>query len=433
MVDIKSWWHKISDLGIGGSQTRSLAGSIRLTNQVAVVGGLLSFFYLSAELLFANYALPASQTALLYGVQAAQILLFTLVLVLNFYEKNLAARVLFCLLLPFAFLPNSYILNQPLRAEFYMFGFAAAAFLLFGQQKLITMLFVVPILVFYLMVVNLHNHFPSIYHLNFGTLVRIAISFVSLYAIMSLLRRENNRYADELKDLNELKNKIFSIVSHDLRGPIGSLHALLQMMENSQLSQEEFQHLIKSLHINVKQLHGTLDNLLQWSYAQSDGLKAMPQPFLMTKLVEEIFQLLKFNAESKGVSLQKHGALQVEAFADLTMVRSVLINLISNALKFTPHGGKINVTAALNQKMVHVTVQDNGRGMPTEMVKSLFKTAQHFSTPGTNEEKGTGLGLLLCREFVEKNGGAISVSSELNKGSKFSFTLPLAKTSNQLF
>jgi len=430
MLSFKAVWNKVSDLGIETTQPRSLAGSIRLTNQVAAVVIVLSLFYVASEFFFTNYKLTSSQTYLLHGVQAAQILLFTVVLVLNFHKKNLISRILFCLVLPFAFLPNSLILNQPLRAEFYMYGFAASTFLFFGQRKLTRILFIVPMVVFYLMVFNLEKHFPEIYHLDFGTIIRIAISFLCIYAIMTLLLRENNRYATELKDLNKLKNKIFSIVSHDLRGPIGSLNAVLQMMENSQISREEFQMLIKSLHVNVNQLHGTLDNLLQWTQAQSQELKAMPQSFIFRVPVDAVFQLLKFKADSKGVLLQKQGDLEIGVFADLTMTRSILNNLISNAIKFTPNGGTIHVSVESDQKMVKITVKDNGIGMPPEMVKSLFKTAQHFSTPGTDEEKGTGLGLLLCKEFIEKNGGTISVSSDLLKGSTFSFTLPLMKKLN---
>jgi signal transduction histidine kinase len=430
MQRLKNLWDKISGLGTESSQPHSLSGSIRLTNQAATIAMLLLIFYLLTELLFINYHLTRFQTLTLYSVQVGQIFLFILVLVLDFYKKNLAARILFCAVLPFAFLPNSYILNQPLRSEFYMYGFGASVFLFFSQRKFTDILYLVPIIVFLLMVFNLQQHYPAVYKLDFGTLIRISFSFLYLYLVMNLLRGENNRHATQLTDLNKLKNKIFSIVSHDLREPIGSLNAVLQMMENSQISQEEFQMLIKSLNGNVKQLHDTLDNLLLWTRAQSQGLKVMPQSFMLSLVVDDVFQLLKFRAESKGVLLQKQGNLEMNAFADQTMTRSILNNLISNAIKFTPKGGIVNVSVESMQNLVKVTVRDNGRGMPPEMVKSLFKTAQHFSTPGTDEEKGTGLGLLLCKEFVEKNGGTISVTSEQLKGSTFSFTIPSGKKSN---
>jgi signal transduction histidine kinase len=407
-----------------------LSRSIRLANQAAALVIVLSIFYLVSELFLSHYSISLQQKLLLFGTQVAQIALFVSVLILNFYKKNLLARMIFCIVLPIAFLPNSYILNQPLRAEFYMYGFAASTFLFFSRQKFINIFFPLPIIIFLLMVFNLQQHFPDVYQLNLGTLIRISFSFLYIYLTMSLLRRENNRYATQLEGLNKLKNKIFSIVSHDLRGPIGSLNAVLQMTEHAQISREEFQMLVKSLHANVKQLHGTLDNLLQWSHAQSHELKVMPQSFILKNLVDEIFQLLKFNAAAKGVALQNHGNLQLGIFADLTMAQSILGNLISNAIKFTPKGGVVSVSAESDQKMAKIAVEDNGHGMSPEIVKSLFKTIQHFSTPGTDGEKGTGFGLLLCKEFVEKNGGTISVSSELLKGSTFSFTLPLAKTSN---
>ena len=424
MLSFKKIWSKISSLGIEPGQPHALASSIRLANQAAFICVILPGLYLLIEVFFIPPKSPSVHFFSFYGIQVAQITLFASVLLLNFFRRDLIARIIFCVVLPFTLLPNAYALNQPLRAEFYMYGFAASTFLFFSQRKLISVLFLIPIIVYYLMIFNLGKHFPEVYKLDFGVFLRIGLSFSYIFLAMSLLRTETNRYASELERLNLTKNKIFSIVSHDLRGPIGSLHVMLQMMENSQISKEEFQKLVPSLLTSVKYIRSTLDNLLQWSYTQSAGLKVVPELFVLSELAEEAFQLIKFNAEEKGVSIQLKGNLEMNAFADRTMTRSILINLLSNAIKFTSKGGIVSLSAESYDGIVRVAIEDTGKGMTSALIESLLESSGHSSTLGTNNERGTGLGLLLCKEFVQKNGGAISISSELGVGSKFSFTLP---------
>ena len=424
MLSFKNTWSKISTLGIEPGQPHALSSSIRLANQAAFVCVILPGLYLLIEVFFIPPKSPDVNFFSFYGMQVGQITLFASVLLLNFLKRDLIARIIFCVVLPFTLLPNAYALNQPLRAEFYMYGFAASTFLFFSQRRLISVLFLIPIIVYYLMIFNLEKHFPDVYRLDFGVVLRIGLSFFYIFLAMSLLRTETNRYASELERLNLTKNKIFSIVSHDLRGPIGSLHVMLQMMQNSQITKEEFQELVPSLLNSVKYVRSTLDNLLQWSYTQSTGLKAVPQLFVFRELADEAFQLIKFNAEEKGVSIQLKGNLEMNAFADRTMTRSILINLLSNAIKFTSSGGIVSLSAESYDSVVRVSIEDTGKGMTPDMIESLLKSSGHSSTPGTNNERGTGLGLLLCKEFVHKNGGSISISSELGVGSKFSFTLP---------
>jgi len=443
MERVKVFWKRMSNLGIEQGQSHSSVRSIRLANQLSMVTALLTMLYLAFELIFLKPHILPSQRTVFYITQIAIAVSFGSILLLNYYHQSLVSRILFCLLTPFAFLPNAYLLSQPLRAEFYMYGFASIVFLFFQQKRLITLLFTVPVIVFLLMTINLQNHYPGIFVIDSGAVVRISISFFMIYVAMTMLVGENTRYEteienqnqelvnqrNELSEANAIKNKIFSIVGHDLRGPIGSLHAMLQMVEKSQISQEEFQQFTKSLRINVKYLHGTLDNLLQWAQVQVRDLKTAPQDFYLNALLEEVIQLTKFSAEAKGITIEVHGRTDFKIFADLTMMRSVLINLISNAVKFTHPDGFVKITTSINQYFAKISVQDNGRGMTPEMIRLLFKSTEHLSTPGTNNERGTGLGLLLCKEFVEKNGGTISVTSELGKGSDFSFTFPLPQKS----
>jgi signal transduction histidine kinase len=374
-----------------------------------------------------------------YLTQLLITLSFGFILLLNFFKRTTASRVMFSMFLPLVFLPNSYLINEPLRTEFYMYGFAAIVFILFQQKRWIIPLFFVPMIVFFLMVINLSKVYPDIFMINTGTIARIFISFFMIYIAMTLLLKENRRYEREieiknrsltiqqsrLNRLNNAKDKIFSIIGHDLRSPISSLLAILKMLQKKQISKEEFEHYASSMYLNVEQLHATLDNLLYWAQSQAGGMSAKPQEVNIGTLIGEVTQLNSVLATSKNIEIQIDGSVDFNVVADLTMSKSVLINLIGNAIKFTDSGGTILISVNKKDEFAEVHVHDNGGGMTKETVNNLFMLSENRSTLGTRKEAGTGLGLLLCKEFVEKNGGTISVHSEPGKGSDFYFTLPL--------
>ena len=170
-----------------------------------------------------------------------------------------------------------------------------------------------------------------------------------------------------------------------------------------------------------------LENLLEWSRSQTGRLEMTPSDIEIAELVDDNIDLIYNNASNKKLELNNRIDKKVKAYADSNMTNTIIRNLLSNAIKYTATGGKIEITSKIENNYVEVTVSDTGVGIKEENIGKLFRIDENFSTKGTNDETGTGLGLILCKEFVKKNGGDIWVTSKLGKGSNFTFKLPAQK------
>jgi signal transduction histidine kinase len=170
-----------------------------------------------------------------------------------------------------------------------------------------------------------------------------------------------------------------------------------------------------------------LDNLLNWASSQMKGVKTKPERFKLAPIVEENLSLYKTIAKNKNIRLVNHIGHRVEVFADANITKLIIRNLVSNGIKFTPSGGAVEVSASLKGEELEICVADTGVGIPSDFKERIFQIDINRTTRGTDNEKGTGIGLLLVKEFVERNGGKLWVESEKNKGSKFKFTLPAVK------
>jgi len=229
----------------------------------------------------------------------------------------------------------------------------------------------------------------------------------------------------ELEQLNQVKDKFFSIISHDLRSPMNALAGILDLAEKKQLAPHEFVQVTKELRIQFNHTKTLINNLLDWTLLQMDKLRIHEDRVDLHSMVEENFKLF---AATQTKSLQMKNLITPGTFAkaDTNMVNLVFRNLILNAIKFTEVGGIITVDAKPTGGFVQIGVADNGVGITPEVQKILFEKTTGYSTRGTANEKGTGLGLILCKEFVERNGGKIWLESEVGKGSTFYFTLKKA-------
>lgn len=232
----------------------------------------------------------------------------------------------------------------------------------------------------------------------------------------------------ELQQLNATKDKFFSIISHDLKGPLNSLTSFSGLLINyfDSLSKEEIQTLAKDLDKSLKNLFALLENLLEWSRSQTGAIEFKPEHFDLTEVITQNIDLLAAQAGTKEIKLIYADAQPITVHAHKNSVNTVIRNLISNAIKFTPKGGTITVTAKPSNEEALISIADNGVGMSQEVINKLFRIDTKHSTKGTADEKGTGLGLVLCKDFVEKNKGSIGVHSEEGKGSTFYFTLPIS-------
>ncbi|MER3373819.1 MAG: tetratricopeptide repeat-containing sensor histidine kinase [Allomuricauda sp.] len=235
----------------------------------------------------------------------------------------------------------------------------------------------------------------------------------------------------QLNEINKTKTKLFSIIGHDLRGPIGGLQGLLKLFTDGEITKNEFISFIPKLKSDVENIAFTLNNLLTWGQNQLNGVVTKPKRISLDKIVENNIQLLFELANSKSIKIINQLPENPQIWADQNQIDIVVRNLLSNAIKFTPDNGLITIEAKEKEGMWQVMVRDTGIGMNKEIQKKIFEDSTNITTYGTNNEKGTGLGLSLCKEMILKNKGEIWVESVQRKGTSFFFTLPKAESKYQ--
>jgi PAS domain S-box-containing protein len=238
---------------------------------------------------------------------------------------------------------------------------------------------------------------------------------------------EIQRINEELKEANAAKDKFFSIIAHDLKSPFNSILGFSEMLKDDvkNLRMDEIQHFAKLIHSSAYHTYLLLENLLEWSRMQRGQISFSPKSIILDQLVNDEFEVIKNNASQKSITILNSIPRNLIVSADENMLSNIIRNLVSNAIKFTPREGFVKVSAEVSDGYIHISVTDNGIGIKPEAIGKLFKIETSFTTRGTENEKGTGLGLLLCKEFIEKHRGKIRVESEPGKGSKFIFMLPL--------
>jgi len=235
------------------------------------------------------------------------------------------------------------------------------------------------------------------------------------------------KQAEELKQLNATKDKFFSIIAHDLINPFQAILGLSSLLiENyNEYGQQEIEEMLNDIESSSKRAYALLENLLIWGRSQTNLIKFQPENIDLKEIVADNLALIKSQSNKKHLHVRSEINTPCFAFADKNMIDTVIRNLITNATKFTPQYGEIVISARKQDKKIEVSVKDTGVGMSARQRDNIFRIDSKMNTPGTENETGSGLGLILCKDFVEKNGGKILVESEEGKGSTFRFTLPL--------
>ena len=238
--------------------------------------------------------------------------------------------------------------------------------------------------------------------------------------------------AENLRQLDQVKTKLFSVISHDLRGPISNLQSLLELFTKKLMTADEFISLSGKLKENLNVTQRTLENLLTWSLSQMGGIKTERKKIEATACIGEACRLMEEVAARKNILLQTEldGPLQV--WADANQLQVILRNLIHNAIKFSSFNDRIEIKAFAENSHCQITIKDTGIGMTAQEINALVGSREYFSKTGTEQEKGTGLGLLLCKEFILSNGGDIRIKSSVGEGTEVSFTLILAEHQSSL-
>jgi len=238
---------------------------------------------------------------------------------------------------------------------------------------------------------------------------------------------ENKNNENKLIELNAAKDKFFSVIAHDLRAPLSSIIGFSEHLM-AVVKARDYEQTGKMADIIMQSSARAMDllmNLMEWAQLQSGRMEFNPECIEMNPIINEAVLLLSGNATQKSITISNTLSPEIRVNADRAMVSTVLRNLISNGIKFTQPGGTITIKSAVKQQELIVSVTDTGVGISKKRIDKLFEINESYSTSGTQNEKGTGLGLILCREFIEKNNGKIWVESKSERGSTFYFSLPL--------
>jgi signal transduction histidine kinase len=277
-------------------------------------------------------------------------------------------------------------------------------------------------------ILKLHQTLTEVNARSANLLVRRELQVVEIKKLNHELKYEiaaRQKTEENLKKSNDAKDRFFSIIAHDLRNPFISIVSLMTLMNEQAdlLTKEEIIELIKDLHSNAENTQNLLENLLEWSKTQTGRLFIVPEECNLRPIIDETILACEHHASIKGITIKTDVNDNVRIYADKNMVCTVIRNLLSNAIKFSNNEGIISIYTTKINGQVRLNIKDNGIGISAKNQEKLFKLESKVTSKGTANERGSGLGLILCKEFVEKNGGEIGVESEPGKGSTFSFTL----------
>lgn len=249
-----------------------------------------------------------------------------------------------------------------------------------------------------------------------------------------LLIRVNNHLElagsrKKIVEMNKTRDKLYSIIAHDIYSPLSNISMVVQAITDKVISPtgDEFGEIISDLGKSTKSTINLLENLLKWANVQSNTISLSPKLVAVHSVIEECIQLLEGNARHKNISIELNIPDSIEAYFDEVTIHTVFRNLIANAIKFTPENGIIKICSSINKGFAEIMVKDNGIGMPETILNKIFKDNVHHTSLGTNKEQGSGLGLFMVKDFVEKNNGKINVKSKSGEGTEITIFLPLAK------
>lgn len=283
---------------------------------------------------------------------------------------------------------------------------------------------------------NIIVTYPTEFDRWIDHLTSLIYSSVCLFLIMrffhknyTIERKRAEENQKKLNILNEDKDRFIAVLAHDLKSPFNTLLGFTTLLKKNlyKYDKEIIERQIAHIHRTTQETYNLLEDLLLWSKSQSGNIHIEPQKIVLGEKCNEIIGILKNQADAKEISINCKVSEEIFLFSDLNMLKTILRNLISNAIKFTNRNGNINIYTEKDHKNVIIIVSDNGIGMDNESQSKLWDFTNTVSTTGTADEKGTGFGLILCKEFVEKHYGKIWVESELGKGADFKFTMPLYK------
>jgi two-component system sensor histidine kinase/response regulator len=445
----------VRSLGIHEGMEEYEQRKLRIFNQ-------LNFFQLITGLLIPLAGLLSSKQlpAGLYIVVCLPSFVSLLVLYLNKQQKQEAAILIYFFLYPFiTSVIYMYGVNPGFGLFYIFYGILSVFFLKDIGYMIFSLLF--SLVSYFLLNVVIKHYVYELQHINYGLyLFNQAVAILFIFYGLFLIKKENAGYqlnilakntvlheknlqiqhqagkiqedaqllqqqAHQLGELNTLKNKMFGIISHDLKMPMYALRNLFQNVIEKKMSATELKKAVPDILSDLNYTVSLMDNLLQWTKAQMNADLVKPQKVDIEEAVQEVIRLLNLQAKAKKIVVESQIPANVYGYIDRNMNILVLRNLLSNAIKFTPENGHIFIGAHEHDSFIEVFVKDSGVGISSEAIQKI-NSSDFYSTKGTASESGTGLGLMLCKEFLSRNGSQLHIESEPGTGSIFSYSIPIA-------
>lgn len=436
---LQSILHTIKNIGVTAEMSQYEKSRLGIFNS-------LNFFQLISGFIVPLLGVFSAGKIPLSGWLVACIppLVSSLVLFLNNKNKYNEALVVYFTLYPL-FTCFSYIngINFGIELSFILYGILAVFFIRDIGYMFFSISF--SMISYFILSVVLTKYRYQLEDINFiGYLFNQALALIYIFYGLYLIKKENADYqtsmminnsilqqnnqeiqkqAEELDQLNSLKNKLFSVISHDLKAPMYALRNLFDDMQKQDMPAEEIKELIPDVKNDLNYTVSLMDNLLQWAKSQMEAHTVNAGPINVKQMIDDVLHILYLQAEAKKIHIENRATDGFSAWADSDMISLVLRNLISNAIKFSPSGGHIHIGTFEQASVTEIYVKDAGKGISQEEMKKIA-SQDFYTSNGTAQEQGTGLGLMLCKEFIAKNKGHLRIQSEIGKGSIFSFTLP---------
>jgi signal transduction histidine kinase len=429
-----AWFLRVKRLGIGQGM------SLRDRNKLAIFNFLNFFQFCTGILLpFLFFLLTPDIPAEAWVFAFLPPLVSLIALVLNARRQYDTALLVYFVLYPFCTC-LAYIngINLGVELSFVLYGILSVFFIRDRTYMICSIGF--SMISYFVLAVMLKRYpFQLEQANNIAYLLNQAIAILYIFYGLFLLQAENARFnksllaanaamqkqAAELQELNSLKSKLFSVISHDLKAPMYALRNLFESIQAQDMPGREIKQMIPEIKKDLNDTVGLMENLLQWSRSQMQADMARPVSIDLKSLMEDVLRVLHLQAQGKEIEVKLAIKSQKNAWVDADMLHLVLRNLLSNAIKFTKPGGHVEMGARQVESGIELFVLDSGNGIAPDVLAKI-EAGEFHSSYGTNHEQGTGLGLLLCREFLSRNQSQLRIDTIPGTGSRFSFRLPMA-------
>jgi two-component system sensor histidine kinase/response regulator len=438
------WIKRVLDAGVTDTNSFERNKQLRVLNLMGSLGVCLSSVFFTINIIHGRYVLS--------GLNFTTGTSCMLLIYLHSRHKFVFGHLFVCLFMSAIYTTGSILYNN--NMEYFLLLVIGLVLVLMKDLRIILFVCICNTTLF-LLIIKYREHFHFYESLSeTRRFINLTIWVLLFVVFLYYFKKQNLRYQklietkneeleqheiqllqqkqqleesnSQLVKLNATKEKLFSIVAHDIRTPIGGLKTSLDLLNQQIISKEEFMELSQELAVRVNYMQGNLDNLLEWSQSQMKGIEVKPQPYLLKSLVLDSLELLQQSLAIKNIKIDLDIPPHYKIHADTNHIKLVIRNLVTNAIKFSYKGSTIYLQATKQNPFIIFSVKDSGTGMPSEKAVSIFQQHEITSAYGTQNERGTGLGLVLCKEFIDKNGGEIWAESEEGKGSTFSFSIPAA-------